>query len=93
MTVAVVAAPDAHDYGSVVFDQEGRILSFAEKKMAGTGWVNAGIYAVSRPALDFVHAGPVFAFRHCGYFLDFGTPERFARREREWPEIAKQMKA
>lgn len=51
ITVAVHAVPDAGRYGAL--DLEGsRIRGFLEKGRTGPGWINAGVYLVSRALLD-----------------------------------------
>jgi len=43
-TIAVTAIEDSGRYGTVVFDKNGKITRFEEKKNRGAGWINAGIY-------------------------------------------------
>lgn len=43
--IAVVAVADTSRYGSVTFDEQGRVTEFREKKdSVGAGWINAGLY-------------------------------------------------
>jgi NDP-sugar pyrophosphorylase family protein len=57
--LSVVEVPDTGDYGTLVFDDEGRLRSFQEKPAAATGrvWVNAGVYCFSRELLPWLPAG------------------------------------
>jgi phosphoheptose isomerase len=85
---------DAGRYGTVAVTEDGQITAFMEKQgIAQPGWINAGIYLLSRAHLDSVPAGwPVSIERDCfprwvgeglgGYrqqaaFIDIGTPESF----------------
>lgn len=43
-TIAVTRIENAGRYGAVIFDRNGRITRFEEKKKRGAGWINAGIY-------------------------------------------------
>lgn len=43
-------------YGSVEFDPEYRITAFREKQERDAGWINTGVYCVSRRALDLIEA-------------------------------------
>ena len=83
--------PDVSRFGSVECDGEHRILRFGEKSNSGAGWINAGIYAVSKPLIAGIsNAGPVSLERECfpawieqgmfgypseGRFLDIGTSD------------------
>ena len=105
-SLVAVPLPEPTDYGSVVFDSTGRVTGFAEKEGTLSKWVNAGVYVVSRGALEAIPAvrpaslekewvptlvgrgAWVFAFPHNGYFIDFGTPDRFNRLMDDWPQIA-----
>jgi D-glycero-alpha-D-manno-heptose 1-phosphate guanylyltransferase len=51
MTVAVHAVPDAGRYGALDLDGQ-RIRGFLEKGRSGPGWINAGVYLLSRGLLD-----------------------------------------
>jgi D-glycero-D-manno-heptose 1,7-bisphosphate phosphatase len=86
-------------YGRVQVDAEGAVVSFIEKAQAlpgaaaTPGWINAGIYLVSRKLLDSIPAigsvsleresfptwvgGGLYGYQGGGRFLDIGTPEAF----------------
>jgi D-glycero-alpha-D-manno-heptose 1-phosphate guanylyltransferase len=46
-TMAVMRQPDIARYGGVVV-KEGRVVAFVEKGRSGPGWINAGVYVLSR---------------------------------------------
>ncbi len=87
---------DAARFGSVQIDGVYRVKSFIEKgHAAGAGWINAGVYLISKDWLAEIPAGrPVsiehevfpswigrefFAFPTPGRFLDIGTPTSYAQ--------------
>jgi NDP-sugar pyrophosphorylase family protein len=93
----VSAAVDAPGrYGNLEIDGAGRVTRFREKSDTGAPpyWISAGIYLLSRAALDEIAAlgrgslerdvferrpaGSLLAFRIAGRFLDIGTPETLA---------------
>lgn len=97
-TLLLVRVPDAGRYGRVEVDAAGRVLRFEEKGSTGDpGWVNAGVYLLSRRLLGTIPAGrPVslehqvfpawigrglYGYRTAGRFLDIGTPEAYAMAE------------
>jgi D-glycero-alpha-D-manno-heptose 1-phosphate guanylyltransferase len=52
-TLAAVEVPDGSRYGSMAWDESGRLTHFGEKEDgAGARWINAGIYGLSREFLD-----------------------------------------
>jgi D-glycero-alpha-D-manno-heptose 1-phosphate guanylyltransferase len=61
LTVAVHEVPDAARYGALDLD-ENRIRGFFEKGRGGPGWVNAGVYLLSRGLLDFESLPAAFSF-------------------------------
>jgi NDP-sugar pyrophosphorylase family protein len=93
MVLAHVA--DTRRFGRVTTNPDGRIISFQEKAAAvGPGWINAGLYLLSRPALQELSADQpcsierdvfptwisrgLFGFGLGRHFLDIGTPESYA---------------
>jgi NDP-sugar pyrophosphorylase family protein len=93
-TVLLAHVPDAGRYGRVTIDEAGRVLTFSEKTAPGPGWINAGVYVLSRLVLDAIPTGravslerevlPAWIGRglhgHAtdGAFLDIGTPQSYA---------------
>lgn len=56
-TLAVAPIEDAGRYGSVEFDDDGRVTAFREKAERARGWINAGVYRMDRRVLDLIPAG------------------------------------
>jgi D-glycero-alpha-D-manno-heptose 1-phosphate guanylyltransferase len=98
VTVVVVQVSDTARFGRITLDEKGLITGFEEKGMtSGKGWINAGIYLISRPFLLTIPQGravsleremfPVwinhgfYGYRCDGPFLDIGTPESYASAE------------
>ena len=87
---ALVAMDDTGRYGRIEIDEKGRVLAFKEKQGNGPGFVNSGVYLVSRNALDyFPPLGAVslendilpgfvgkrmFALPSSAFFIDIGVP-------------------
>jgi NDP-sugar pyrophosphorylase family protein len=88
---------DRSRYGALRIDAEGRVLGFSEKGLVGEGYINAGVYALSRAALGLLPAsgpclleidlfpallgGGLWALRVEAPFLDIGTPESLRAAE------------
>jgi NDP-sugar pyrophosphorylase family protein len=89
---------DTRRYGRVRVNAEGRVLSFEEKSdNGGAGWMNAGIYMLSRRLLLTIPMGRAVSleremfpawieqgldgYRSTGRFVDIGTPEAYATTE------------
>lgn len=102
ITLAVARVDDVSDYGTVALTPTGEIQAFNEKTASGAaGWVNAGVYIVSRRVLDTPPGPAPFSWERavlpawCGRGLhafvaegplyDIGTPARLARARRELP--------
>ena len=47
-SLVLAQVPDVSRFGSVEFDGQHRIQRFREKGSSGPGWINAGIYAISK---------------------------------------------
>jgi NDP-sugar pyrophosphorylase family protein len=94
-TLLLTHVSDTARYGRVHVDQDGHIISFQEKvDSGGPGWINAGVYLISRRLLETIPpAGSVSLEREIfpvwvnerlygcqigGAFLDIGTPESLA---------------
>jgi histidinol-phosphate phosphatase family protein len=96
-SIVLTEVPDASRFGSVETDASDRIVRFGEKDSSGSGWINAGIYAISRHYLARITDGiPVslerecfpewikdelFGYRGGGRFIDIGTPGSFAEAQ------------
>lgn len=53
-TIAVTTIKDSARYGTVLFDNKGKIIKFHEKKNRGAGWINAGIYLLDPSVLSAI---------------------------------------
>ncbi len=98
VTIAVKYLSDTERYGLVVTDHDGKIVEFREKaKLAGSGWINGGIYLVKNsifnnfPQQKFSIENDFFkiscikynfqAFQTDAFFLDIGIPEDYKRAQ------------
>jgi NDP-sugar pyrophosphorylase family protein len=87
--------PDVERYGQVRSDSDGRVLEFLEKgTQRGPGWINAGVYLLSRSFLDSIPTGRAVSIERESFpawltrglyasalgrrFIDIGTPESYA---------------
>ena len=103
VALAVVRVPDVRRYGSVQFDEAAGaagapVTAFEEKGRTGSGWINAGAYALSADSLDVLAPGQPASFERevlvgltgqaravpypAATFLDIGTPDDYARAAR-----------
>jgi len=97
-TVLLTHKTDSGRYGTVLVASDGRITDFVEKKFhSRPGWINAGVYLVSREMVASIPTGceaslerdifptwlsrPFFAYKSCGRFIDIGTPESYREAE------------
>ncbi len=85
--------------GVVVFDEEGNITAFNEKKAIDRGFINGGVYLVKRSITEKLPDGKFsfetdvmekLVFRMAalpsdGYFIDIGVPSDFFRAQTEIP--------
>jgi len=93
-TLVVTHVSDTRRFGRVSLDDDDGITRFCEKTESdGPGWINAGIYVLSRHVLTAIPSGrPVslehdvfpalvgrglFGHRMTGRFVDIGTPESY----------------
>jgi D-glycero-alpha-D-manno-heptose 1-phosphate guanylyltransferase len=94
ITLLLTQMSDTKRYGRVDVDAEARVLKFEEKSCSsGPGWVNAGIYLLSRKLLETISPGcalslerdvfptrigrGLYGYCNAGSFLDIGTPESY----------------
>ncbi len=94
-TVLLAAVANADRYGGIKLGDDDAVVEFAEKRIgAGAGWINAGIYLLSRHVLLSIPENRpvsleyevfpsligrgIYGCRSGGRFLDIGTPEDFA---------------
>jgi NDP-sugar pyrophosphorylase family protein len=96
---------DSRRFGSVQLNDEGNAAVFQEKAASsGPGWINAGIYLVSRALLQAIPPDAVCSLereifplwikpglrgvKSDGPFVDIGTPESYASANRLFSELA-----
>lgn len=96
------------DYGSLSLDGEDRVLQFLEKGHAKEGWINGGVYAVSRSFFERLpegassletdvlpkeaEAGRLAAKRYQCFFRDIGTPDRFRQAQAEFAVLCRRIR-
>lgn len=101
VTIACKKLDDVSRFGTVVFDERKRVVSFSEKKALFTsGWVSIGIYAFEKEALESFRQGPsslerdlfpellakgISAYPYEGPFLDIGTQESYLQAQETIP--------
>lgn len=97
-TLVSVWMADAGRYGQVNIKGDGCVLGFSEKGSCSKGWINAGIYLLSRSLLQDIPEGTavsleremfpmwvgrgLYGYRTNQPFLDIGTPESYAEAKR-----------
>lgn len=65
ISIALVRNKDNADYGSVIIDDSGRIISFEEKgKKDNANMINAGIYLFNAQALSLMPTGKNFSLEY-----------------------------
>ena len=86
---------DTERFGQVQVDRDGKVTDFKEKGTGqGLGWINAGIYLLSRDLLAEIPANRavslerevfpnwigrgLYGFQSEARFMDIGTPEAYA---------------
>ena len=92
VSIATYFMEEFDRYGAIERDQDGRILSFKEKKYCTAGEINAGVYCLSTNFLkgvdmnkfsfeqymsDHVNSRKLFAYPEVAKFLDIGIPEDY----------------
>jgi len=81
-------------FGHVEFGRDGEIKRFSEKQATGPGWVNAGVYLLSKSWFDQYRSGEnyslekdffpdwvgrdFYAYTNASSFIDIGTPVAYA---------------
>jgi mannose-1-phosphate guanylyltransferase len=54
VTIAVTRMEQRGEYGTVVFDENGRLTAFREKRESTAGWVNGGVYIVDASVVEAI---------------------------------------
>ena len=95
-SVLLTKTSDTRRYGRIDIDNSGSIIQFQEKSDAmGSGWINAGVYLLSRELIGTIPADrsvsiereifPAWigrglsGYRSDGKLLDIGVPDAYAR--------------
>jgi NDP-sugar pyrophosphorylase family protein len=97
-TILLTHVPDAGRYGRVLLGAGGVVEAFREKSSSEPGWINAGLYLLSRRLIESIPVEgavsleqdilPAWVSRGLsghpaeGRFIDIGTPESYAEAER-----------
>jgi NDP-sugar pyrophosphorylase family protein len=97
-SIVLARVTDASRYGRVRVDRRSCVQAFEEKSVRGPGWINAGVYLLSRQVIEQIpEERPVsierevfprlvgqglYGYRSRGRFLDIGTPESYRMAER-----------
>ena len=99
LTIATKEMTDFDRYGTVEVNEEGRVISFQEKRFCHRGAINGGIYLLNRDALAFdrdifsfehdymekyVEKERFFAFPSSGYFIDIGVPQDYEKAQNDF---------
>lgn len=90
-------------FGRVNIERGGRIVSFEEKGQDGAGWINGGIYLISRVYLSEIPQRRAVSFekemfpkwvnrnfygyQSKGRFIDIGTPKSYEEAEKFFSKI------
>ncbi len=99
VTLAAKEMPDCTRHSTLNISKNGKILEFKEKKPQKKGFINGGVYIVSKdifseaPAARFSFEKDIlekmtdglFALKCDGYFIDMGIPEAYFRANTEIP--------
>lgn len=97
-SIALAHSADVTQFGKVTLSADDQILGFDEKRGGGAGWVNAGMYLLSRIFLDRIPparpvslekelfpawaSGGLYGYRSGARLLDIGTPATFEQAGR-----------
>jgi D-glycero-D-manno-heptose 1,7-bisphosphate phosphatase len=100
-SIALRWMPDASRYGGTLLEGDD-IVAFGEKKSAGAGLINGGVYCLKRAALELLPEAPCSVERDLfprlaatgniaglpseSFFLDIGLPETLQRAQKELPQ-------
>jgi len=85
--VTVTAVPLPSPYGTLEWDETGRVRHFIEKPRLSDHWINAGFFVIEQRAFDLwtgddlerevlpalVEAGELYAYRHSGFWRSMDT--------------------
>ena len=99
LTMALFRADNPRECGIAALDGVGKIVEFTEKPMQPkSNLANAGIYVAEKAVFDYIPrtdfsdfgkdvlpklTGKMSGFALCDYLLDIGTPEKYARAQKD----------
>jgi len=99
ISIAVKEMHKVDRYGTLTIENN-KILSFNEKQPIESGFINAGVYVVSKQIFedmqqekfsfekDILEASvqkmPFYAFKSEGYFIDIGIPEDYEKAQKDF---------
>ncbi len=103
-TLALTVVENPQRYGQVKLGENAEIIDFLEKgRSFAPGWINAGLYVLSRSVLSRIPANACLSLEHdifpqlvhnglYGYsgehqFFDIGTPASYAQAEQEFEHV------
>lgn len=100
LSIAVCKMYDFDRYGTVQFDETMRIQSFCEKRYYYEGWINGGVYCLTRSLATMFPIAPfsfekdfmekrcanarIIAFPTESYFIDIGIPEDYEKARKKF---------
>jgi MurNAc alpha-1-phosphate uridylyltransferase len=90
-TLALVENPPQHPQGDFALTAHQRVSSQGERRLtfAGVGLYHPALFADCKPGAfplapllrQAMDSGRVGGYRHCGQWMDIGTPERLGQLE------------
>ena len=99
--IAVREMTDFSRYGKVDVSEDGLIAAFHEKEFCSKGYINGGIYAIEKDALEkypetfsieelcfpeMLEQRKISAYESNTYFIDIGVPEDYAKAQEDFKE-------
>ena len=98
--IALRRVENVSRYGSILLENS-KIRAFGEKRNAGAGIINGGVYLLKKQILDFIPEGAssieidlfpklskteqLTGIVYSGFFLDIGLPETFTKAQTQLP--------
>lgn len=98
ITLALKEMKNFERYGNVITEQNGKIITFEEKKFCKQGFINCGVYIINKAKLDLNNfpykfsfekeilekRKDIFGFKYEGYFIDIGIPEDYHKAQEDF---------
>lgn len=102
-TLALTVVPNSQRFGQVAVGKHEEIVGFLEKScLPSTGWINAGMYVLSRALIESIPQDACISLEHdifpqwvnrlYGYsgefpFFDIGTPVSYVEAEEQFDQV------